>query len=409
MSNTCLEWADDNQTLVFRRLKKPEVLELIERTQLLHGALCNKVTFDLSGIDTAFSAQALPLVIVAHALRQRGVQVDLILPGEYGLRTLFTNTNWAHLIAPHQFDESTFDGHHMHATTYSSSPVQQEIVNGVMDLLLEEGHIDRPILGALEWALNEVTDNVLVHSGSHGIVQVTRYQNEAHIVVCDAGRGIGASMRDAFPALTDDVTATQRAILPGVTSGPGQGNGLAGINSIARLAQGEISLISGRAFAMLSYGSGRSRATWAPVAGSVAFPGTAVVLQLPLNVHLDLREALRFQSPDWEPWDFIDARYEPEDGELTLRLAEERRGVGSREAGHAIRTKTENLLDMSPTARLTIDFSGVRMIASSFADEFMGKLRLALGVATFDERIRLIGLDPSIEAVVRGAISQRMR
>jgi hypothetical protein len=130
---------------------------------------------------------------------------------------------------------------------------------------------------------------------------------------------------------------------------------------------------------------------------------------LPLDVHLDLREALRFQSPDWEPWDFIDARYEPKEGEFRLVVSQERRGVGTREAGRAIRTKAENLLHSRPGATLSIDFSGIRMVASSFSDEFLGKLRLGLGPHEFDRRIRIIGLDPSIDAVIRGAMSQRMR
>jgi hypothetical protein len=197
---------------------------LVFRDANLYPVWCTNVTFDLSEIDTAFSAQALPLVVVAHGWRQRGVRVNPALPSDHGLHTLFLNTNWAHLIAPHQFDETSFDGHHMPATPYSSSEEQQSIVNGVMDLLLEESHIDRPVLGALEWSLNEVTDNVLTHAGGvSGIVKVTRYKYQAHIVVCDAGRGIGGSMREAFPVLTDDVAATQRAMLPGVTSGPGQG------------------------------------------------------------------------------------------------------------------------------------------------------------------------------------------
>jgi anti-sigma regulatory factor (Ser/Thr protein kinase) len=105
-----------------------------------------------------------------------------------------------------------------------------------MELLLEETQIARPVLGALEWSLNEITDNVLTHAGGvDGLVQVTRYGRTAHIVTCDAGRGIGQSMRDAFPDF-DDLTAARESIRPGITSGPGQGNGLAGIDSIAKLS-----------------------------------------------------------------------------------------------------------------------------------------------------------------------------
>lgn len=403
-----IDWGADNTTLIFRRLKMPEVLEAVERTNLLRPGWCDGIGFDLSAIDTAFSAQALPLAVVAQGLRMRGVPVRLTLPTSPQLRQLFLNTNWAHLIDPDRFPPSDFDGHHIPATPYDSAAEQQDLVNRTMDLLLEEGHIDRPVLGALEWCLSEVTDNVLTHAGGvGGILQVTRYEDCAHVVVCDTGRGIGTSMREAFPAL-DDLAAAKHSLLPGVTSGPGQGNGLAGIDSIARLSRGEVNLISGAAFGMMSY-SGKGRDTWEPVAGGVSFPGTAVRLTLPLDVHLDLRHALSFQSPDWEPWDFIDARYEADDGAYHLVVAEERRGVASREAGRALRTKAENLLGFDAAGVISIDFSDVRMIASSFADEFIGKLRASVGAAEFDRRVRIVGIEPPLDAVLAGAASQRMR
>jgi hypothetical protein len=160
---------------------------------------------------------------------------------------------------------------------------------------------------------------------------------------------------------------------------------------------------------MLCYGVGAQQTTCKAVAGGVRFPGTVVVLKLPLDAQFELQEALSFQGPDWEPYDFIDQRYEPDEGEFHIPLARERRGVGSRQAGRAVRTKAENLLRSNPDARLNVDFAGIRMVASSFADEFLGKLRVHLGAEEFDRRIRIVGMDRSIDSVLRGAIAQRMR
>jgi anti-sigma regulatory factor (Ser/Thr protein kinase) len=404
-----LEWADDGCTLVFNRLKTPEVLEVVERTRYLSRVFCGAITFDLSRITTAFSAQALPLVVVAQNLRSRGVEVSLTLPADPALATLFRNTNWAHLISPSSHEPGEFSGHHLSASTYVSPQEQTQIVNAVIDLLLEEGHIDRTVLGGFEWSLNEVTDNVLVHAGDvPGIVQVTRYRNTAHIVVCDAGRGIPQSMRDAFRHL-DDVEAVRHAFEPGVTSGPGQGNGLAGIHSIAMMSRGEISVLSRRAYGRLQYSDDKPDVLWMPVAGEVDFPGSSITIQLPLDVHLDLRKALRFQSPDWEPWDYIESRYEEDEGAFRIVLSEERRGVGSRPAGRAIRNKVENLLSTDAACVVRIDFVGIRMVASSFADELVGKLRAELGEDQFHRRIRLVNIDESLRPVVSGAVSQRLR
>ena len=122
-------------------------------------------------------------------------------------------------------------------------------------------------------------------------------------------------------------------------------------------------------------------------------------MQLPLNVNLDLRKALSFQSPDWEPWDYLDSRYEEDDGAFRITLAEERRGVGSRPAGRAIRNKVQNMLSTDPGCVVTIDFIGIRMVASSFADELVGVLRAELGEDQFGRRIRLVNIEESLRPV----------
>ena len=124
---------------------------------------------------------------------------------------------------------------------------------------------------------------------------------------------------------------------------------------------------------------------------------------------VDLREALSFQGADWEIFDFIDARYEAVEGEFRIVMKDERRGTGSRDAGRALRTKTENLLAADAENSVTIDFSEVRMISSSFADEYLGKLRLSLGEADFTRRVRIVGLETSVRPVLAGAVSQRLR
>ncbi len=389
-------------------------MEAVQRTSGLSAGLVPELTLDLSSIPTAFPGAVLPLVVLCRDLRGRDVDVRLILPEAPHLGLLFRNANWAHLIDPNNFGEEAFkSGHNLPATEYRSSTDQQAVVSLAVDLLLEEAHIDRPLLAGLEWCLNEVTDNVLVHAKdpSGGVVHVTRFESSVQIVVCDAGLGIAASMRAQFPDLDDDVAAAQEALLPGVTSGPGQGNGLAGIKSIADLAGGKITILTNSALGLISGSGLDNRAEWKTVFEHVSFPGTALSLQLPLDIHLDLREALSFQSPDWEPYDLIDSRYETghEGGTFEIRIAKERRGAGSREAGRALRTKVENLLSSDGDARVHIDFDGVAMISSSFADEFLGKLRAELGPEAFDRRVGLQRFTPDVQTVIAGAVSQRMR
>ena len=92
---------------------------------------------------------------------------------------------------------------------------------------------DRADLRAIEWAINEITANVINHSRSPvgGFVQVTNFpgvSRRVEFAVCDAGIGIPETLRATHPNLPTDQEALDRAIREGVTRDKdiGQGNGL---------------------------------------------------------------------------------------------------------------------------------------------------------------------------------------
>ena len=67
-----------------------------------------------------------------------------------------------------------------------------------------------------------------------------------------------------------------------------------------------------------------------------------------------------------------------------------------------------NLLNAEPSYPLIIDWSGVPIISSSFADEVIGKLFIKLGALTFSARIRNIGMEEIIRSLLDKAVSQRL-
>src|SRR3546814_3921186 len=80
----------------------------------------------------------------------------------------------------------------------------------------------RSDFAALEWSINEITDNVIVHSESPigGLVQVStfvRNQKVVEYIVADAGLGIPATLRSGRPEIGTDTDALDRAIREGVT------------------------------------------------------------------------------------------------------------------------------------------------------------------------------------------------
>ena len=58
---------------------------------------------------------------------------------------------------------------------------------------------------------------------------------------------------------------------------------------------------------------------------------------------------------------------------------------------------------------MTVDFEGVPLLSSSFADEAFGKLFLRIGPVKFMQRVRLINMTKTVEALINKAIAQRMK
>jgi hypothetical protein len=217
-------------------------------------------------------------------------------------------------------------------------------------------------------------------------------------------------MREGHPQLRLDIDAIGEAIKQGVTRSPdeGQGNGLVGALRIATLSGGRFQVVSGR---------GELAAVHPPdtpeyrqeVHGRPAeerLRGTCVSVQLNTAKGLDLDEALNF-SGGHSGWDYIDAEYLGERGEIRLPLAEETVGFGSRTGGRSMRIKALNLLEADQQAWLVLDWAGVPSISSSFADEFVGRLFVELGPTVFMARVQSVAIEPLVRKLIDRAIMQR--
>ena len=100
--------------------------------------------------------------------------------------------------------------------------------------------------------------------------------------------------------------------------------------------------------------------------------------------------------------------YETEKGDaIILKMRDESTGFGSRAAGRQLRTKCLNLLNAEPTKPLLLDWTGVPLVSSSYADELVGKLFVTLGPLAFSARVRNLGMDTVVGGLVDKAILQR--
>ena len=369
------------------------------------------IALDFSACSAAMPAPMLGLCAEANGLRDRGIDVTLTLPSEERLARLFLNANWANIIDPEHYRRSQYRGYvNLPVSRFQSHVDQPGVVNRLVESILSSvPGIAREDLAAVEWSLNEVTDNVLVHSqsASGGFVQLTNYgaRRRVEFSVADAGVGIPNTLRGRFADLTDP-ELIEKATNEGVTRDPalGQGNGLYGTFRVASANGGSFQVLSG--YGLLRYAHEELRLT----NERVPFPGTLVVASIDCANPQALADALRFGDERYRPLDYIEMRYEDRTSDdLVFHMHEEASSFGSRVAGTPIRNRIANLVRMNPSRRLRVDMSQVPLLSSSFADEVFGKLFRQLGPTGFAGAIDLTEVGPTARALIDKAIYQRMQ
>lgn len=371
------------------------------------------VVLDFSDCETAFAPPMLAICAQVAKLHYEGIDFSLVLPKNDKLQKVFRNTNWAYFLDPRKYEPSTFRGYtQVPATLYSSPEDQYKAVNRIVNAILGAiPNIARKDLAALEWAVNELTDNVLVHSQSPvgGLVQVSTFQRDkkkVEFIVADAGIGIPNSLRLGHPELTSDSEALDRAIREGVTRDKnlGQGNGLFGTYQICSRSKGSFQVESG--YGKLSF--------YEPAGlkiglEGVPYEGTLVVAEIDFSIPDLLQEALKFNGRVTEPFDYVESHYEDtESRQVIFRVADETSSFGSRVAGRPLKNRLSNLARMCPTQEVVIDFTDVALVSSSFADELIGKLFAEFGPMEFMTRFRLVGVSTTVQQLIDRAISQRL-
>jgi anti-sigma regulatory factor (Ser/Thr protein kinase) len=367
------------------------------------------INLDLSKTSSAFAADMMPLAAVCRAKLLEGVDIMLELPTDAKLARLFNNCNWSHLIDPRTHEQSAYKPHHhLPALIYKDSKVHFQTIDQIMELLLRQlDGFTRDHLAALEWAINEITDNVLNHAESPigGVVQVSINQKRGllEVVVCDAGHSIPVTLGKAHPSITSDTDALDRAIREGVTrnSQTNMGNGLFGSYRVSQLSKGHFSIYS--RYATLDF---KERTGLHVTREDIPFPGTVVVCGIKLDNPEVLLEALSFKGEQHTPgYTYVDRA--TEEDVVVLRLKEQSASFGSREAGKGLKNKIMTLARTS-SGKIILDLMDVPLISSSFADEVFGKIFSELGPMNFMAKIQIVGGNAVVRQLIDRAIAQRM-
>ena len=332
------------------------------------------------------------------------VSFRLTPPSSNDLYRLFDNTNWSHFIQPDRFDASSESEDHIPTRRFSSDDEAYVLLDEVLRFITRGRNVGPDTLRAVEWSLNEIMDNVLSHaeSGTGGFVQATAYESRIEFIVADAGIGVPASLR-----LRDHQYALSKAVIEGHTRdrSSNAGNGLFGTYELARHSGGQFEIHSQLAY--MYYDSILDGPNSRRV--DVPLNGTSVRCALgPQDTRL-LSRALRFEGRPHEPlFDYLERTFGTEGGEMVFAVAEHaKQDLGSRRGGARVRRQLENLL--SNQDHVVLDFDGVSIISSSFADEVFGRLFVDLGPRAFMSRIVLRNVAPTIDGLIDRAIVQRTR
>jgi hypothetical protein len=273
-------------------------------------------------------------------------------------------------------------------------------VDSICDLVLHQFDDPRPFLPALEWAVNEITDNILLHADarSPGAVcaQYFDAQHRLAVAIVDCGRGLKASLEESMQVWSHG-DAISKAIQRGVTRNPeiGMGNGLAGTVEIARVNGGDLAVWSGNVTLNLKGGKDQGFQPHGEV------PGTGVYLSLDTRRPVKLSET--FIERDTTPSPFIVALASAGG----LRIADEVEHTGSRRPATHLRRKILTLL-AGRQEPLTLDFGGISRASSSFLDELLGRLVKELGVEQFQQRIKVVNASRELAAMANVVIQQRL-
>lgn len=359
------------------------------------------LVLDFGKVQATYPNAIVPVAgIIKFYQNENGIDFDFI--------------NESRIAITNMLDPKNYDGDSRHILNriwrFSTSEEVAKIVDAYIEELQKSAQFYKGVLNAIEWSLNEVLDNVIQHSKiGFGYVMGQLHPNSKNIAftVFDSGQGIYNSMKDSIHHPRTTIDAITMAIQEEVTRDKriGQGNGLFGLHSIVKQGKGKLVITSGRG--SYTFSNGYVRTYDSLPYTSQQTPGTIIDFQLNYAKDMSLDKALVFRGKQYEMINLHFESLEDDYGRITYNISERSEGTGTRES--AIRVKNEILNIISEEQKpITLDFSGVAVISSSFSDELIAKLFLNLGLFQFNNLVKIRGLDASQQMILQHSVLQRI-
>ena len=291
-----------------------------------------------------------------------------------------------------------------------ASILSNEIIRQLKkSVVCEEG-----VLVGLSWCINEILDNIFVHSGAkHGymMVQIHNRKKVINVSIFDLGCGLFNSLRNSIEfSPKDEMEAIELAVKRGVTENKkiGQGNGLYGLGKIVADNHGHLCISTGHCMVEFDGEKNiRKEKAKMPVV-SPEHHGTRIDFTINYQRKIDVVGALDGYTP-LEPISQEIENMELDDGTVCINVFEATSGdVGSRQSGKRLRLDLLNTLKISKTP-IALNFDSIDIITSSFADEVFGKTVALIGFTRFNALCRIINANIYVMAIVDRAIGLRQK
>lgn len=268
------------------------------------------------------------------------------------------------------------------------------------------------VIEAFEWTVYEVMDNVLQHSqSSYGYIACTITSNsQISVAIYDNGIGIYKSFVNSRFRLKTQKDAIIMAMKENTTSNPkkGQGNGLWGMSRLLANNKGTLSITSTSSIVTIE---GNNEPQFAEHNATINtdplfIMGTLVDFQFIANNPVSFSDVF---SSNYEFTNLGLEALEDEKNRIHLYVKDFSFGYASRTAGEMARNYAMNRAIQSNHKQIiVIDFIDISIVASSFADEFLGKLVAHYGFLQFNSLFRVVNVSDNNMAIINRSIMQRL-
>lgn len=345
---------------------------------------------------------------VIDYLKERGFQIKAVFPKDSRLLQ-------SGLANPYQLPNNEYDllSPTNRIWKYNTPGEVFKIVSAFVNHLNSKIVCAKGVVEAFEWTINEIMDNVIQHSKSEfGYIMCTIYSN-SHISVAiyDNGIGILQSFKGSSYRLRSPFDAIELAMRENTTRDPkiGQGNGMWGMKKIVNNNKGVLSITSSGVNISIDEQDNLVKHELNNTHIKLKKPfflGTLVDFQFKCNNEICLSDIF---GKNYEYTNLALEKLEGEGNRLNVKISQFSFGCSTRLAGEAARNRIMNYLVQTNYSKIiNLDFSDVSIIASSFADEFVGKLIQECGFIQFNNLIRITNISKDNMAIINRSVMQRM-